>query len=101
MPHYVIAEEDRPVAFGILGPFVAGAAASMESSPFQGFQPAFFAQLIPNVRLQPGLRRLSTGGCCRASETAWDGAGRDCAGSPPHDIKPGPRWARSDGRKRG
>jgi hypothetical protein len=31
-------------------PFIVEAAASMESSPFQGFQHAFFAKLVPNVR---------------------------------------------------
>jgi hypothetical protein len=31
-------------------PYIVEAAASMESSPFQGFQSAFFAKLVPNVR---------------------------------------------------
>ncbi|HEY5109296.1 MAG TPA: ferritin-like domain-containing protein [Acidimicrobiales bacterium] len=31
-------------------PYIVEAAASMESSPFQGFQNAFFAKLVPNVR---------------------------------------------------
>jgi hypothetical protein len=31
-------------------PFIVEAAASMKSSPFQGFQHAFFAKLVPNVR---------------------------------------------------
>ena len=35
---------------GDVAPFIAEAAASMDTSPFQGFQNGFFSKLVPNVK---------------------------------------------------
>jgi len=42
--------ERMGVSAGAVVPFIIDAAASMASSPFQGFQNGFFAKLVPNVR---------------------------------------------------
>lgn len=38
------------VPIGDVAPFIAEAAASMDTSPFQGFQNGFFSKLVPNVK---------------------------------------------------
>jgi hypothetical protein len=42
--------ERMGVAIGDVVPFIVEAAASMDTSPFQGFQNGFFSKLVPNVR---------------------------------------------------
>jgi len=42
--------ERMGVSVGSVAPFIAEAAASMDTTPFQGFQNGFFSKLVPNVK---------------------------------------------------
>ena len=52
--------ERMGVSVGSVAPFIAEAAASMDTTPFQGFQNGFFSKLVPNVK-QLGLLDANDG----------------------------------------